>query len=168
MRQDPEDIRKSHMQMVLKGLILNLLVPGILVGAGVALRKIMGSGDVDQIIKSDRDLQFFLYALMFVALMVVPIVFFLKKKLLKPLDLAAGSESTTVPTTSQIATKYTILYYLSMAASIWGFIYYLLGGQFQYFILFALISLITFRLIRPSAEFYYSLYGERSEDGGGL
>ena len=115
MRIDLEEIRKSHMQMVLKGLILNLLVPGILVGGGVALRNIMGSGDVDQIIKSDKDLQVFFYALMFVALMDVPAVFFLKKKLLKPLNLAAGSESAAVPTTSQIATKYTILYYLSMA-----------------------------------------------------
>ncbi len=168
MRIDPDEIRKSHMQMVLKGLIMSLVIPGLLVGAGMALRNIMFSGDVDQVIKSDKDLQVFFYALMFVAIMDVPVVLFLKKTLLKPLDLAAGSESAEVPTLSKIAAQYTILYYLSMAASIWGFIYYMLGGTIEYFILFALISLLTFRLIRPSAEFYYSLFGERPDDGAGM
>jgi len=168
MRIDPEEIRKSHMQMVFKGLIMNLLIPGVLVIAGVALRNIMFSGDVDQVIKDEKDLQVFFYALMFVAVMDVPVVLFLKKTLLKPLDLAAGSETTEVPTPSKIAAQYTILYNLSMAASVWGFIYYMLGGAFEYFILFALISLITFRLIRPSAVFYYSLFGERPDDGAGM
>lgn len=168
MRIDPDEIRKSHMQIVLKGLIMNLLIPAVLVGAGVALRNIMFSGDTDQIIKTEEDIQVFFYALMFVAIMDIPVVLFLKKILLKPLDLAAGSESTEVPTLSKIAAQYTILYNFSMAASVWGFIYYLLGGTIEYFILFALISLLTFRLIRPSNEFYYSLFGERPDDGAGL
>ena len=167
MRQDREDVRQSHIKVVFMGLVMNLLIPGILVAAGVALRNVMGSGDTHQIMGSVQ-LQTLFNALMFVSLSQVPIIFILKKKILKPLSEASGSDPANVPTLSQILSRYTILYMISMSSSVYGFIYYMLGGQFEFFILFALISLLTFRLIRPSAAFYYSLFGERSDDRPGL
>jgi hypothetical protein len=167
MRTDPDDIRKSHMKVVFMGLIMNLVIPGVLVGAGVGLKNLMGAGDTPQVMEPNA-LQTLFYALMFVSLSEGVAVYFLRKKLLKPLEVTSGTESAEVPTVSQILAKYTILYMIAMSCSIYGFIYYVLGGQFEYFILFTLVSLLTFRLIRPQAEFYYSLFGEQSAGGAGL
>jgi FtsH-binding integral membrane protein len=104
--------------------------------------------------------QVLFYALLAVAVAELPTALFLKKAMLKPLGESGGA-TTAIPTTSYVFSRYLVLFNLAGACPVYGFVWYFLGGTLPEFVLFAAIGLVIFRLVRPTTEFFYSLFGVR-------
>ena len=136
------------------GLALSLGSAVVFLLVGYLLRH----GGVVEAAEPTRESQVMFYSLLFVAVSEVPLALFLKKTFLKPIK---GSEGVPIPTTNFIQSRYLVLFNLAAACSCYGFVWYLLGGTLPEFALFAVIGLIIFRLVRPSAEFFFSLFGVR-------
>ena len=149
-------IREAHMKIMYLGLLFNLVVPAVILAAGLAFRKFVQGGDFEGTANAQR---FLLYALLAVAVSEVPVALFIKKQMLKPLPI--GGATGPAPTVDFVISRYIVLFSLAVAPSIYGFVWFMLGGSLPEFVLFALVSLIIFRLVRPSAEFFYSLFGVR-------
>ena len=148
---------EAHMKVIYMGLILNMLLPIVVILAGLGVRHFVQGGEAGPVTDQTRIM---FYALLFVAVSEIGVTIFLKKLFLKPLP-TTGEPSESIPTIAFIQSRYLILYNLAFAPAIYGFVWYFLGGELKEFVLFAVISLIMFRLVRPSADFFYSLFGAR-------
>lgn len=147
-------IRETQVRVMYLGLALTLGVTVLLLMVGYFLRQ---GRAVDEVTAAPQRMLF--YALLAVALSEVPAALFMKKFMLKP--LAASDAGVQVPTTDYVFSRYLVLFNLAAACPVYGFVWYILGGTLPEFALFAVIGLIIFRLVRPSTEFFYSLFGTR-------
>ena len=150
-------LREAHMKTIYMGLILNMLLPIVVILAGLGVRHFVQGGAAEPVTDQTRII---FYALLFVAVSEIGVTIFLKKLFLKPLSTTEAPPAS-IPTIAFIQSRYLILFNLAFAPTIYGFVWYFLGGELQEFVLFAVISLIIFRLVRPSADFFYSLFGAR-------
>jgi hypothetical protein len=156
---NPTQLREGHMRAMMLGLVLNLLLPAVIVAIGYFLRRIMDA-ESETAIMDPESLQILFFALLLVAVSEIPVVLFLKKLLLKPLPSNQAADAD-VPSVTFVISRFVLLYAVALSPSIYGLVYYLLGGEFRFFVLFGVISLLIFRLARPSQEFFYSLFGVR-------
>jgi hypothetical protein len=145
-------IRAAHVKVIYAGMALTLGFPAMLLLVGHLLRQ--GAAPPDPAAGPQRVL---FYALLAVALSEIPAALIVKKVLLKP--LAASDSPAAVPTTSTVFSRYLILFNLAAACPVYGLVWYLLGGELPEFVLFAVVGLVIFRLVRPSTEFFHSLFG---------
>lgn len=151
-------IRETLMKVMYLGMALTLGVSAVLCVAGYLLRQNgIGAGVGTTSAEPER---VFFYALLAVAISELPMALLLKKKMLKPLP-DSGTTGVAIPTTSYVLSRYMVLLNLAAACPVYGFVWYILGGTLPEFVLFAAIGLIIFRLVRPEAEFFYSLFGTR-------
>jgi hypothetical protein len=157
MTPNSTQIRDAHIKVMYLGLVLCLLLPIAVVGAGYLVRQYIQGGDPPA---PDSQSQVIFYALLFVAVSELPVALLIKKQMLKPLP-TKGTPPESVPTTAFVISRYLVIFNLAAACSIYGFVWFFLGGTFGEFVLFAVIGLIIFRLVRPSQEFFYSLFGVR-------
>jgi len=157
MTPNSTQIRDAHMKVMYLGLVLCLLLPMVVVGAGYLVRQFIQAGEPPT---PDSQARIFFYALLFVAVTELPVALLIKKRMLKPLS-TTGPPPENAPTTAHIISRYLVIFNLAAACSIYGFVWFFLGGTFGEFALFAVIGLIIFRLVRPSQEFFYSLFGVR-------
>lgn len=147
-------IREALVRVMYIGLALSLGLAMVFLLVGFLLRQ----GGAMEAAAPTRENRVMFYALLFVAVSEVPLALFLKKIFLKPLAESGGAA---VPTTSFIQSRYLVLFNLAAACPCYGFVWYLMGGTLPEFALFAVIGLLIFRLVRPSAEFFFSLFGVR-------
>jgi hypothetical protein len=157
MTPNPTQIGEAHMKVMFLGLVLCLLLPIAIGGAGFLVRHFVQGGEPPA---PESQSRIFFYALLFVAVSELPVALFLKKQMLKPLP-TTGVPPENAPTTAYIISRYLVIFNLAAACSLYGFVWFFLGGTFGEFVLFAVIGLIIFRLVRPSREYFYSLFGVR-------
>lgn len=143
-------IRQCLLKVVYLGLAMTIGLPLVLLLVGFVIRQASGES-------VDAPQRIFLYALMAVAVAEIPAALFIRKTLLKPLPETGG----TAPTTAYVFSRYLVIFNLAGACSFYGMVWYLLGGTLPEFALFAVIGLVIFRLVRPSTEFFFSLFGVR-------
>jgi hypothetical protein len=151
---NPTQIRDTYMKVLYLGMGLTLGFAIVLLLTGYFLKQ-SGIGDAEPTAQS----KVLFYALIAVAMSELPVALFLKKSFLKPLP--ESSSGANIPTTSYVLSRYLILFNLAAACNFYGFVWYLLGGTMQEFVLFAAIGLIIFRVVRPSIEYFFSLFGTR-------
>jgi hypothetical protein len=157
MTPNPTQVREAHMRIIYLGLVINLFVPILFLLAGYGVRRMMG----DTVVATDTQTLWILF-IVFIALAVleIPVVFLLRKHLIPPFSDTArpGVEP---PSIISVQARYLVLFAVALSPALYGFIYYLLGGSFREFVLFAVISLIIFRLVRPSQTYFLSIFGVR-------
>jgi hypothetical protein len=157
MTPNQTQLREAHVRVVYLGLVTNLFVPILFLLGGYGVRRMMGTTEV----ATDAQTLWILF-LVFLALAIVeiPVVFLLRKHLIPPFS---GSTRPDVepPSIISVQARYLVLFAVALSPTVYGFIYYLLGGSFREFVLFAVISLIIFRLVRPSQTYFLSIFGVR-------
>jgi len=148
------EIQHTQLRVMYLGLAYSLGLPLVLLVVGYFVR--LGNADIESAQPQERVM---FYALLAVALMEIPTSLFLKKIWLKPLSTSTAGQA--VPTTAFVFSRYLVMLNLAAACSAYGLVWYLMGGTLPEFALFAVIGLIIFRLVRPSTEFFFSLFGVR-------
>jgi hypothetical protein len=147
-------IQQTQLKVMFAGLALTLALPAILVVVGSLLRQ----GDAAAV-GAQPPQRILFYALLAVAASEIPAALILRKVMLKPLPTSDPGQA--VPTTAYVFSRYLVMFNLAAACSVYGLVWYLLGGTLPEFALFAVIGLVIFRLVRPSTEFFHSLFGAR-------
>ena len=139
------DIEKTHSRILNLGLLMNVFAPAVLIFVG-ALLKARGIS-----IGTVEDLGVFFWVLIAVALSEVPAIYFVKRTFLsRGKSLRSTGEHVTVEQT--LFQMGIIMFSLSLAPTIYGLVYYLLGGSLERFVLFAAFTLFCFMVFKPKQE----------------
>jgi len=152
-------LREAHMRIIYLGLVLNLLMPIVIVVAGYFIRQTMNSGGQSWGAAPDT-VRILFWALLAVALSEVGVTLFLRKTLLQP-NMRPAETSDPQTDIPHVQSRYIVLFALALSPAFYGLVLYLLGGEFREFVLFAVISLVIYRLVRPGQDFFYALFGAR-------
>jgi hypothetical protein len=141
----PVDIERTHSKLLNLGLLMNVFAPVVLIIVGVFAR----TRGVDA--GAERDLGVFFWVLIAVALSEIPAIYILKRTLLsRGRSLRKSGEQSTVGQT--LLQTSVAIFSLSLAPTIYGLVYYLLGGSLERFILFAAFTLFCFVVFKPKQE----------------
>ena len=125
---------------------MNVFVPAILVILGIFLRsKGIGTSPI-------KSLDLMLIILLAVSASEVFFVIFFRKKFFLDENQAKEKASTKTGTEDDFIRYTLIIFSLCLSPTIYGFVYYLLGGTLEWFVVFACITLICFRFFKPSLE----------------
>lgn len=142
-RPDPESV---HFKTIYPGIIMNVFVPALMVILGIFLRsKGIGTSPI-------KNLNLMLIILLIVSVTEVIFVFFFRKKFFFGGNQQKEKASIKTGTEDDFIRYTLIIYSMCLSPTIYGFVYYLLGGTLQWFIIFVLITFICFRFFKPSLE----------------
>lgn len=142
-RPDPES---TYFKTVYLGLLLNVFVPAILVILGLFLRS-KGVG-----VNPIKTLDLLLIILLLVSATEVFFVFFFRRRFFSHGNHLRQKAAVKTGTEDDFVRYSLILFSLCLSPTIYGFVYYLLGGTLEWFIIFALITFICFRFLKPNLE----------------
>jgi hypothetical protein len=152
----PLDVERMHSKLFNLGLLMNLLAPAVVIFVGVLVRAGLVAG------APRTDVGIFFWVLLAVALSEIPVIYLVKRKLL--LGNKGPSQVGRGPTTEQRLLQWGIVTFsLGLGPSIYGLVYYILGGTFERFVLFAAITLFCFLVFKPKQEEISSLVKRRSD-----
>ena len=141
----PVDIERMHTRLLSLGLVLNVLVPVVLMAAGAFLKARGVSGS------PGTDLRIFFWVLILVAVSEIPAIYIVKRSFLS--GRKAFQKSRRGATVEQALLQCgVIVFSLALAPTIYGLIYYLLGGSLERFVLFVAITLFCFLVFKPKLE----------------
>jgi hypothetical protein len=145
MAMGPVDTERVHTKLFNLGLLLNVLAPAVLIFVG-ALLKASGVGG-----SPDTDLTIFFWVLIFVAVSEIPAIYIVKRSFLSGSKSFQRSRGRLTP--EQILLQGgMIIFSLALTPTIYGLVYYLLGGSLERFVLFAAITLFCFLVFKPKLE----------------
>jgi hypothetical protein len=124
---------------------MNVFTPVILIFVGVFVRnRGIEAGAV-------TDLGIFFWVLIAVAASEIPAIYIVKRTFLsRARSFQKGGEQSTVG--QAVIQMGMIIFALSLAPTIYGLVYYLLGGSLERFVLFAALTLFCFMLFKPKQE----------------
>ena len=147
MKQATEDLNldQMHTKLLNLGLLLDVFVPAVLFSLGLFLRS-QGVGA-----RSVEGLDILLWVLLAVSAGEVLAIYLLKKKILFAPNMPKAKEQSVSPKRMFLRSA-LILFSLSLSPAIYGFIYFLLGGTVERFVLFIAITLLCFLLFKPKLE----------------
>lgn len=139
------DLDRIHTKLLNLGLLLNVFVPAILFSLGLFLRSKGGGA------KPFEGLDILLWILLAVSAGEVLAIYLIKKRIL----FAQNNSRVEKENTSAERIFFTsglILFSLSLSPAIYGFVYFLLGGMKERFVIFIGITLLCFLLFKPKLE----------------
>ncbi len=140
-------------------LVINLAMPGLLFLCAYLLRS-MEILPVGGLIPAET-LQIVFFALLFVAVSEVAVAFVLKKMFFSPERVQPTLNDTDA--FAKLVTGGSItLAALGAASMVYGVILFILGMDITRIALFALISMVHFRLFRPTSDFLRSVITQAS------
>ncbi len=139
------DLDQLHTKLLYLGLALDFLVPVVLFSSGLLLRT-QGVGA-----RSIRGLDILLWILLAVSAGEVPVIYLIKKKVLFVSNMPKHREEEILPEHTLLRSA-LILFSSCLSPAIFGFIYFLLGGTVEKFVLFIAITLFCFLLFKPKSE----------------
>ena len=149
----PIDIDKIHLKATYWGIVLDLLAPAILVAVGLFLNS------KDTLFSPISNLQLLLIILLVVSIGEIIVIYVFKKNLLKSV-LSSGTLSGEIDP-ERIFVRYSIIIFsMALAPSIYGFVYLLLGGTMEWFLIFVAITLLCFILFKPKTEEIKKLFNQ--------
>lgn len=141
----PVDIERMHSRLFNLGLLMNLLAPAVIIFVGVFVRSSLVQGG------PSTEVGIFFWVLLAVALSEIPVIYLVRRKLL--LGNKDTSQVGRGPTTEQRLLQWGIITFsLGLGPSIYGLVYYILGGSFERFVLFVAITLFCFLIFKPKQE----------------
>ena len=140
------NLESVYFKTVYLGLLLDVFIPAILVVLGLYLRdKGVGTHPI-------KSLDFLLVILLFVSATEIFFLFFFKRRFFSSARQSDDKTGLKTGTEDDFVRYSLVLFSLCLSPTIYGFVYYLLGGTLQWFIPFACITLICFRFFKPSLE----------------
>lgn len=151
------DIDGVHSRLLNLGLVLNVLVPVILLSVGVFLKS-KGVG-----LSLGSNLKILFLVLMIAGVGEIPLIYIMRRSFLSARK-AFQKESEGHVATEKVLFQWGVLIFsLSLSPTIYGLVYYLLGGSLERFVLFAAITLFCFLVFKPKLE-EISSFVERQAD----
>jgi hypothetical protein len=151
------DIDRVHFRLLNLGLVLNVLVPVILLSVGAFLKS-KGVG-----LSSGGNLKILFLVLMVAGVGEIPLIYVMRRSFLSARK-AFQEESAGHVATEKVLFQWGVLIFsLSLSPTIYGLVYYLLGGSLERFVLFVAITLFCFLMFKPKLE-EISSFVERQAD----
>lgn len=139
------DLDQIHTKLLYLGLLLDVFVPAVLLSFGLFLKS------KGMVARSFERLDILLWILLAVSVGEVLTIYLIKKKILFAPNIPKAKErSISLP--QMFLRSALILFSLSLSPAIYGFIYFLLGGMVERFVLFIAITLFCFLLFKPKLE----------------
>lgn len=140
------DLESIYFKVIYWGLLLNVFLPAIFVILGLYLRsKGVGMNPI-------KGLDFLFMILLLVSATEIFFVFFFRKKFFLSANQLDDKAKVKTGTEEDFIRYSLVLFSLCLSPTIYGFVYYLLGGTLEWFVIFACITLICFRFFKPSLE----------------
>ena len=139
------DLDQIHTKLLYLGLLLDVFVPAVLFSLGLFLRS-QGVGA-----RPIEGLEILLWVLLAVSVGEVLAIYLIKKKILFARNMTKVKEQS-VSLERIFLRSALILFSLSLSPAIYGFVYFLLGGMVERFVLFIAITLFCFLLFKPKFE----------------
>lgn len=139
------DIDRVHSRLLNLGLVLNVLVPGILLCVGAFLKS------KGVCLSSVSNLKILFLVLMIAGVGEIPLIYIMRRSFLS--GRKAFQKSRGHATAEQSLLQWgVIIFSLALAPTIYGLVYYLLGGTLERFVLFVAITLFFFLVFKPKLE----------------
>jgi hypothetical protein len=139
------DLDHIHTKLLNLGFVLNFFVPAVLFTLGLFLRS-QGVG-----VRPFEELDILLWVLLGVSAGEVLAIYLIKKKILFARNMSKANEENTI-LGQMFLRSALILFSLSLSPALYGFVYFLLGGMVERFVIFIAITLLCFLLFKPKLE----------------
>ncbi|NIN00685.1 MAG: hypothetical protein GTO24_22155 [candidate division Zixibacteria bacterium] len=141
----PVDVERLHSRLFNLGLLLNVLAPAVLIFIGALLKAGGVSGS------PGTELAIFFWVLIAVALSEIPAIYIVRRSFfVGSRAFRKGRENMTGE--QALIQSAVIVCSLALTPTIYGFVFYLLGGSLERFVLFAAITLFCFLVFKPKLE----------------
>jgi hypothetical protein len=150
------DLEQIHTKLLNLGLLLDVFVPAVLFSLGLFLRS-QGVGA-----RSFKELDILLWVLLAVSAGEILTIYLIKKKILFVPNILKV-ERADISKERILFKSGLILFSLSLSPAIYGFVYFLLGGMKERFVIFIGITLLCFLLFKPKLEEMKYLKGGLSD-----
>ena len=142
---DHKDIESIYFKVIYLGLFLNLFIPVAIIFLALFLRsKGVGEHPVSS-------LNFLLVVLLAISAGEILTIYLFKKKLSKESAFLQGTVLAEEWQNSFFR-FHIIIFFLALSPTLYGFIYFILGGELNWFIIFAGMTLLCFRLFKPNLD----------------
>ncbi len=131
-----KDTESIYFRILYFGLFLNVFLPAILILLGIFLRsKGIGAKPISSI-------NIILYVLLAASAGEVLFIFFFKRKFFSKIK----------PDKESFLQMNLIVFSLALSPTVYGLVYFLLGGEVRWFLAFVIITLLCFRVFKPNLE----------------
>ena len=147
MKPSESEITSLALKLLYIGLGIDVAGAVILFFGGISLADRGLRGDVEI-----ESLQILGYVLLAVAVIELLVVVVLKKKWLYAGSDILSRAKSYKQLSSQLVVLHIILYFVALSPAIYGFLYYMLGGDQQQFVLMACLTLIGYMMVRPRPQ----------------
>jgi len=129
-------IESVYFKTLYFGIFLNVFAPAILILLGLFLRS-KGIGT-----KPISSIDLILYILLAASVIEVLFIIFFKKQFSSRARIDKQS----------FFQMNLVVFSLALSPTIYGFVYFILGGEVRWFLAFAVITLLSFRIFKPNLE----------------
>jgi hypothetical protein len=150
------DLDQIHTKLLNLGLLLDIFIPAVLFSLALFLRS-QGVG-----VEPVEGLNILLWVLLAVSAGEILTIYLMKKKFLFPRNVLM-SEKENISMERIFFRSGLILFSLSLSPAIYGFIYFLLGGMKERFVIFIGITLLCFLVFKPKLEEMKSMENSLSD-----
>jgi len=148
MKVPEHEISRFALRMLYIGLIIDVVGAIILYVAGLFLEN---AGKIG--VESGTNVDIFGYVLIGISAIELLVIVVLKRKLLNPSNPVLSQSKKPGELFGRITTFYVILYFVALSPAIYGFLFYILSGLQDMFMLLACLTLIGYLMVRPRPEF---------------
>ncbi len=104
-----------------------------------------------------EDLRVLGYALLAVSAIELGVAYLLKRKWFRSDNPMFAGAKSFQQLRGQLLTLYIILYVVALSPAVYGFLFYILGGQQDLFTLMCCLSLLGYMMIRPRPDFIHKI-----------
>ena len=141
-----ESLEKMHTKILQLGMVMDIFLPVVIFFSAIYLRDRFVS------IKSPMDLDMIFYVLLALSAAEAITIFILKTKSWRPYIRRKFQENPQLTIEKGLFGFGTIIYVLCFSPTIYGLVYYILGGTWEHFALFVAITFLFFQLFKPKME----------------
>ncbi len=141
-----DQLEKTHTRILQLGILIDIFLPAVIFFLAIYLRDRFIS------IKSLMDLNMIFYFLLALSAVETLTIFILKTRIWKPYIKRKFQKNPRLSIEKGLFGFGTIIYVLCFSPTIYGLIYYLLGGTWEHFALFVAITFLFFQLFKPKME----------------
>jgi len=147
MKLTRQEILKLAVSTMYIGLLIDLIGPGVFYVAGQLIR---GSNIVSAV--EPEPLQMLGYMLLFVSAAEIALVVVLRRRWINAKSSQLRLARQRPVFYRQLKIMFIILYLIALTPSVYGFLYFILGGKESFFVLMLVISLIGYMLIKMKPD----------------
>lgn len=145
-------------KIIYYGVVLDVFLPFILAIIAYTIKSRRSE------ITANLPLNVLLCCLLIVSAGDLLICFFMKRKMFSEISSNKGEQGPN-PQIEEIIFKYAILIFsLCLASSIYGFVYFLLGGTLEKYVLFVVITMVGYQFFKPRDRDFRKAFTNQNSD----